>query len=106
MGILASFTGLGGGFIVVPLLIFMGYSASKAVGTSFATIFIISISALLAHNKLNHVDFKLGILLGLGGIIGAQVGSRLVEHVSQAAFNKIFAVILVGLAVRMFFAKV
>lgn len=105
MGTLASFTGLGGGFLVVPLLLFMGYSAAKSVGTSFLAIFIISISALLAHNKLANVDYRLGVLLGLGGIIGAQIGSRLVEYVPEAVFNKIFALILVFLAVRMFLAK-
>ncbi|WP_092484614.1 sulfite exporter TauE/SafE family protein [Desulfoscipio geothermicus] len=105
VGTLASFTGLGGGFLVVPLLLFMGYSAAKSVGTSFLTIFIISISALLAHNKLANVDYRLGVLLGIGGIIGAQIGSRLVEHVPEAVFNKIFALILVFLAIRMFLAK-
>lgn len=105
VGILASFTGLGGGFLVVPLLIMMGYESYKAVGTSFLSIFIISVSALIAHWSLEHVDLRLGILLGLGGVIGAQLGSRLVEHVPAATFNKIFALILVGLAVRMFFAK-
>jgi len=105
VGILASFTGLGGGFLVVPLLIMMGYSADKAVGTSFLTIFIISVSALVAHNKLANVDYRLGVLLGLGGIIGAQIGSRLIEHVPLDVFNKIFALILAALAIRMFFIK-
>lgn len=39
------------------------------------------------------------------GILGAQIGARLVEHVSTDMFRKIFAVILVGLAVYMFFKK-
>ncbi|MBW2741720.1 MAG: sulfite exporter TauE/SafE family protein, partial [Deltaproteobacteria bacterium] len=51
VGIGASFSGLGGGFLMVPLLIFLGYSAQKSVGTSFLAILIISISALAAHNK-------------------------------------------------------
>ena len=105
VGVLASFTGLGGGFIVVPLLIMMGYESYKAVGTSFLVIFIISISALIAHMRLDHVDLKLGALLGVGGIIGAQIGSRLVAHVPTNIFNKIFAVILIGLAIKMFFTK-
>jgi len=66
---------------------------------------VISLSALIAHNKLANVDYKMGILLGVGGIIGAQIGARLVEHVSTANFKKIFAVILVGLAVYLFFKK-
>ena len=62
-------------------------------------------SALLAHNRLANVDYKTGILLGISGILGAQVGSRLVEHVSTANFRKIFAVILLGLAAYIFFKK-
>jgi len=105
VGIGASFTGLGGGFLMIPLLLFMGYSAQTAVGTSFLAILIISISAFIAHNRLSNVDYKLGLLLGIGGIIGAQIGARLVEHVSTANFKKIFALILVGLAVYLFVKK-
>ena len=75
------------------------------MGTSFLAIAVISLSALLAHNKLANVAYKAGILLGLGGIIGAQIGARFVEHVSTADFKKIFAVILLGLAVYIFVKK-
>lgn len=105
VGIGAAFTGLGGGFLMIPLLLFMGYTAQKSVGTSFMAIFVISISALIAHNKLANVDYRAGILLGLGGILGAQIGARLVEHVSTASFKKIFAVVLLGLAAYLFFKK-
>jgi hypothetical protein len=105
VGIGASFSGLGGGFLMVPILLFMGYEAQKAVGTSFMGILVISISALVAHNKLANVDYKTGILLGVGGIIGAQIGARLLEHVNQAMFQKIFAGILLALAVFLFFKK-
>ena len=105
VGIGAAFTGLGGGFLMVPILLFLGYPAQKAVGTSFLAILVISISALIAHNKLANVDYKIGLLLGMGGIIGAQVGARLVEHVTTAHFKKIFALILVALAVYLFIKK-
>ena len=105
VGIGAAFTGLGGGFLLVPILLFSGYTAQKAVGTSFMAIIIISISALIAHNKLANVDYKIGIMLGLGGIIGAQIGARLVEHVPTGSFKKIFALVLVALAVYLFFKK-
>ena len=105
VGIGASFSGLGGGFIMVPLLLFMGYTAQKAVGTSFLAILIISTSALFAHSKFAHVEYKTGILLGLGGLIGAQLGAYLVQQVSTTHFKKIFASILVGLAVYLFSQK-
>lgn len=105
VGIGASFSGLGGGFLMVPLLLVLGYSAQKAVGTSFLAILVISLSALLAHNKLANVDYRIGIALGLGGVVGAQVGARLVEHVSTGQFKRIFAVVLVGLAAYLFFRR-
>jgi uncharacterized membrane protein YfcA len=102
-GLGASFTGLGGGFLVVPLLLLLGYPAQRAVGTSFVAILIISTSALAAHGRLDNVDWRLGLLLGLGGVAGAQIGARLVEHVSTAQFQRIFAFVLVGLAAYVFF---
>jgi uncharacterized membrane protein YfcA len=105
VGVGAAFTGLGGGFLMVPLLLMMGYSAHKAVGTSFLAILVLSISALVAHNKLANVDYRAGLLLGIGGVVGAQIGARLVEHVSTASFKRIFALVLVGLAMYLFFKK-
>lgn len=105
VGIGASFTGLGGGFLIVPLLLLLGYPAQKAVGTSFLAILVISLSALVAHNKLANVDYRVGLLLGVGGIAGAQVGARLLDHVSTASFKRIFAAVLLGLAGYLFFQK-
>jgi len=102
VGIGASFSGLGGGFLVVPLLLLMGWTAQKAVGTSFLAILVISTSALVAHNKLANVDWKVGLALGLGGVIGAQLGARLLEGVPTDVFRRIFAVILAALAVYLF----
>ncbi len=105
VGIGASFTGLGGGFLIVPLLLLLGYPAQKAVGTSFLAIVVISLSALIAHNKLANVDYRVGLLLGVGGIAGAQIGARLLEHVSTASFKRIFAAVLLGLAGYLFLQK-
>lgn len=105
VGVSASFTGLGGGFLVVPLLVALGYTAQKAVGTSFLAILIISLSALIAHSRLANVDYRIAIALGVGGILGAQMGPHLLEHVSTANFKKIFAVILLGLAAYLLVQK-
>ncbi len=102
VGLAASFTGLGGGIIMVPLLLALGFEAQRAVGTSFLAILIISVSALAAHGRLANIDWKVGLLLGVGGIVGAQVGARLVEQVSTEGFRKVFAVLLVGVGVYIF----
>lgn len=103
VGVAAGLTGLGGGFLVVPLLMLLGRTHSQAVGTSFLAILILGVSALLAHGRLDHVDYRLGALLGLGGIAGAQVGARLVDHLDPSAFSRLFAVVLFALATKMFF---
>jgi len=99
VGIGAAFSGLGGGVIMVPVLLLMGHDAQKSVGTSFLAILIISISALVAHGKLANVDWKIGLLLGIGGMCGAQLGARLVENVSTANFRKIMAILLISVGI-------
>ena len=103
IGIAAGLTGLGGGFLVVPLLLLLGRHHTVAVGTSFVTILLLGVSALFAHGRLEHVDYKVGVLLGLGGIAGAQWGARLVSQLEPETFSRVFAVILFALAIKMFF---
>jgi uncharacterized membrane protein YfcA len=105
IGLAASFTGLGGGFVVVPLLIALGFTPQRAVGTSFAAILLVGLSSLFGHAKLAEVDWKAGLLLGAGGIIGAQIGPRLLQNVPGPVFQKVFAGILLALAVWMFFKR-
>lgn len=105
VGLGAAFTGLGGGFLVVPFLLLLGFPAQKAVGTSFLAILVISISALAAHSRLANVDYRLGLAIGVGGVVGAQIGARLIEHVTTGQFKRMFAVVLLGLAAYLFFKK-
>ena len=105
VGVAASFTGLGGGFLIIPLLLFLGFTAQKAVGTSLLAIVIVSLSAVTAHGRLANVDYKTALLIGVGGIIGAQIGAHLVQYVSTENFRKIFACILMALAIYLFIKK-
>ena len=102
VGILSSVTGLGGGFMVVPFLIYLGRDAKLAVGTSFVFIFLVAISSLIAHYRLGNVDIKTGLVLALGGVLGAQMGPQVLQHVSDQNFKKIFSVFMVITAVWMF----
>jgi uncharacterized membrane protein YfcA len=102
IGILSSVTGLGGGFMVVPLLIYLGRDAKLAVGTTFVFILLVAISSLIAHYRLGNVDVKTGLVLSLGGILGAQIGPQVLQHVSDQNFKKIFSVLMVITAVWMF----
>ncbi len=105
VGLGAAFTGLGGGFLMVPLLLFFGFTAQKAIGTSFLAIVMIALFALVAQYRLDHVDYKVGLLLGVGGLIGAQFGTHLLEHVSTDQYKKIFAIILILFRISLFVKK-
>ena len=102
VGILSSLSGLGGGFMIVPLLIFLGREAKLAVGTSFVFILVVAISSIIAHYRLGNVDIKTGLMLGLGGVIGAQIGPQILQHVSEQNFKRVFSVLLVITAVWIF----
>ena len=103
VGILSSVSGLGGGFMIVPLLIFFGREAKLAAGTSFVFILVVAISSIIAHYRLGNVDIKTGLMLGLGGVIGAQIGPQILQNVSEQNFKRVFSVLLVITAVWIFF---
>ena len=102
VGILSSGSGLGGGFLVVPLLVFLGREAKMAVGTAFVFILMVSISSLLAHYRMGNIDFKTGLVMAVGGLIGAQIGPHLLQHLSDQNYKRIFSVLLVITAVWLF----
>jgi uncharacterized membrane protein YfcA len=102
VGILSSLTGLGGGFMVVPFLIYLWRDAKLAVGTSFVFVLLVAISSLITHYRLGNVDIKTGVVLAFGGILGAQIGPQVLQHISDQNFKKIFSVLMVITAVWMF----
>jgi hypothetical protein len=101
-GILSSGSGLGGGFLVVPLLIFLGHEAKIAVGTSFVFILMVAMSSVLAHYRLGNIDIKTGLVMALGGMIGAQIGPHLLQHLSDQNYKRIFSVLLILTAIWLF----
>lgn len=105
VGIGAAFTGLGGGFLIVPILLYCGFVGPKAVGTSLGAIAIIAASAIVAHQRMGNIDYRTALLIGAGGIIGAQVGAHLVTQVPTDIFRKIFGAILAVLAIYLFIKK-
>jgi len=80
VGILSGFFGFGGGFIITPFLFILGVPLNVAVGTSIAQILGGSVIATLRHRNLGHVDFKLGMIIAIGSIVGVEVGAQLVEY--------------------------
>jgi uncharacterized membrane protein YfcA len=74
VGILSGMFGVGGGFLMTPLLFFIGIPPAVAVATEAVQIVGSSFSGALAHFKRRAVDFKMGIILLIGGLLGASVG--------------------------------
>ena len=73
-GILSGLFGIGGGFIMTPLLIFMGVGPAVAVASSANQIVASSFSGFIAHARRKNVDFKMGYILIIGGFFGSTIG--------------------------------
>lgn len=83
IGVLSGLFGVGGGFLMTPLLIFIGIPPAVAVATEANQIVASSVSGVLAHWKRGNVDIKMGMLLLTGGIIGSTVGVWLFKLLRQ-----------------------
>ncbi len=74
VGFLSGLFGVGGGFLMTPLLIFAGVAPAVAVATEANQVVAASVSGVLAHWRRGNVDFKMGFVLLLGGLVGSFVG--------------------------------
>ena len=75
MGFLSGMFGVGGGFLITPLLILYNIPPAVAVGTGANQVIATSLSGALAHYKRRTIDFKLGLVLLVGGLIGSTIGA-------------------------------
>lgn len=83
IGILSGMFGVGGGFLMTPLLFFIGIPPAVAVATGAVQIVASSFSGVLAHLRRKTVDLKMGTVLLVGGLIGAAVGIVLFNHLKS-----------------------
>ena len=79
VGGLSGLFGVGGGFLMTPLLIFLGIPPAVAVGTEAPHVLASSISGAIAHWRRRNVDIKMGFILLLGGIAGSTVGVNILK---------------------------
>src|ERR671922_2795827 len=98
IGILGGFFGVGGSFIAGPALRLMGVDWNYAVGTDLAHIVGKSIVAARQHRSLGNVDLKLGLIMAIGTIGGAEVGAQLIQMLKRAG-NVNLVVSIVSIAV-------
>ena len=93
VGILSGMFGVGGGFLLTPMLFFIGIPPAVAVATEANQIVASSFSGVLAHFKRKTVDLKMGVVLLIGGLVGAALGVQV--------FNMLRAMGQVDLLVRL-----
>ena len=79
VGILGGFFGVGGGFLAGPMMFWSGVPMNFVIGTDLAHMTGKSIVAARRHRALGHVDFKLGLYMVAGTIIGVEIGARIIE---------------------------
>jgi len=98
-GVLSGLFGVGGGVVMVPLqMLLLGESIKAAVRTSLGAIAPIAASGLLQHAWNQNVLWGAGLCLGVGGMLGAQFGTRLLPRLPDRVVNLLFRCLLFGLA--------
>jgi uncharacterized membrane protein YfcA len=102
-GILTMLMGIGGGFVLVPAMLYiLGMSANVVVGTSLFQILFVTMATTMMHALTTHaVDIVLASLLLLGSVSGAQVGAQFAQKASPVKLRLILAVIVLLVAGRM-----
>ena len=102
-GLLTVLMGVGGGFILVPAMLYVfGVSARVVVGTSLFQGLFVTATTTLVHALTTHaVDLVLAGLLLIGSVTGAQIGSSLVQKVRPERARMALAVIVLAVAIRM-----
>ena len=91
VGFLSGLFGVGGGFLLTPLLMMIGIPPTVAAASDANQIVAASTSGTFAHWQLGNVDFKMGMILIIGGVIGGTLGVQLIK-VLRAAGNADFAI--------------
>ncbi len=107
IGVFSGVVGIGGGALLTPILIYgYGMTQKDAQGTSLCM--LLAPSGALAfweYYKGGHANVKIGLLVALGVFVGGYFGGSLAQKLSDITLRRIFAVFLVGIAVKMFVGK-
>lgn len=103
VGILTFIMGIGGGFIMVPAMIYLlGMSVSVVVGTSlFQIVFTTAVITLLHAVQSKTVDIVLALMLLIGGVVGAQIGARMAQKLPPEKLRFALALLVVAVAIRL-----
>jgi uncharacterized protein len=102
-GIMTMLLGVGGGFIMVPAMLYLlGMGAQVVVGTSLFQILFVTMSSTMMHSLTTKaVDIVLAVLLLIGSVTGAQIGAKLAQRMQPEYLRLLLAVIVLLVALRM-----
>ena len=104
VGILSAMMGIGGGFIMIPAMVYiLGMSTNVVVGTSLFQIIFVTANSTFFQSYLNQtVDIVLAALMILGGVIGAQIGARLGSSFKAEYLRGALAFIVLTVSLKIF----
>lgn len=104
-GLLGGFFGVGGGIILVPLLVMLGFGRHRAHATSLAAFILIASAGAVSYGVADDVSVPAGITIGIGGIAGSIAGASLMNRLSARTLTIIFSFVLFAAALRMIFGS-
>ena len=104
IGTLGTLIGVGGGFILMPILLFLYQNDSPETLTSITltATFVNSLSGTIAYARMKKINFKYGLIFAAFSIPGAVIGAYLTQFVDRDIFSLIFAILLISVSVLIF----
>ncbi len=103
-GLVSGFFATGGGMIVVPALVYLlSVEESQARATSVFVILPMVITSGIFYYKNDYIDWKIGILCAIGGVVGGYIGSKLLKKVPDKYLKVAFTFFLIYVSIRMIF---
>jgi len=101
-GTLGSALGIGGGIVYVPsLVVLLSFEQHLAEGTSLAVILPSALIGSLVHHRHGRIEWRTALTVGVFGVIGGLIGSRLALSLDGAVLRRMFAGLLMVAAVRL-----
>lgn len=100
-GMFSALFGVGGGSVIVPLLVWLGYDIRSATGTSLAAICLIALFAATDQGIYGNVNLGKALLVGLPAIAGVYFGTWLQQRISTNMISLLFSLLLVVVGVRL-----
>lgn len=100
-GMIGGGLGVGGGIVLVPLLVAVGFDQHRAHATSLAAIVFIAVAGAISFGVSGEINVGLGITVGIGGVLGSVIGATVMDRVSPRALTIVFSIVLLVAAIRL-----